>query len=293
MNLIAYARVSSEKQKEENTIELQGHAIASYCEKEGHNLIATFLDNGISGKGAQNATPSEIEDVANRVSVHAMFTFLKGRKDIDGVVVHRMDRWSRDEFVSEFLFRKLRQLDKVLVEANSGRTYESDKSSMIERRFKDFISHIECMTITERLKDGRAMNSGKGFFSGGKPPYGYKTERVKIDGKMRSKYVIDEEAMQVILSIGKMREKGIGYIEIADILNREGILSPSGKKWHNTTVHRTVHNPMLKGILKYAGNEAHLPDMAVNEVFFDTPHIAQKSKADRVLGKILQSLPTS
>lgn len=269
MNLIAYARVSSEKEKEENTIEIQGYAISEYCERENHGLVAIFYDNDISDKDLQYATFTDIEDIANRVSIiHEMFNFLKGREDIDGVVVHRMDRWARYEFVSEFLFRKLRQINRGLIEANSGTICKGDKNSMIERRFNDFISHIEYINIIEKLRDGRIMNASKGFFSGGKPPYGYKTERVKIDGKMRSKYVIDEEAMQVIIAIGKMREKGIGYIEIADILNREGILSPSGKKWHNSTVHRTVHNPMLKGILKYAGNEAHLPDMAISEVSF-------------------------
>jgi len=47
--LVNYCRKSTENQKEEGTIELQGKSLIKYTDKNGYELVKVFKDNRISG----------------------------------------------------------------------------------------------------------------------------------------------------------------------------------------------------------------------------------------------------
>ncbi len=80
MTLVGYARVSTENQKEEGTIEIQRAALIEYAEAKSYDLVQIFSDNGISGA----------KDLDNRPGLSEMFDYLEAQTDIDGVLIFKL-----------------------------------------------------------------------------------------------------------------------------------------------------------------------------------------------------------
>ena len=49
MNIAAYCRVSTDKSDQLNSLEAQKKFFMEYTEKNGHNLVRLYADEGISG----------------------------------------------------------------------------------------------------------------------------------------------------------------------------------------------------------------------------------------------------
>ena len=78
--LVGYARVSTDNQKDEGTIELQEIALKEYCASNGYMLDKVFRDDGVSGG---------LED---RPGLAEMFTYLETHNEIDSVLIYKLDR---------------------------------------------------------------------------------------------------------------------------------------------------------------------------------------------------------
>ena len=75
MKLIGYCRVSTENQKKEGTIELQRSNLTEYAEREGHELVRVFEDEGVSG------------GMEKRPGLARLFSYLEDKPDIGGVLI--------------------------------------------------------------------------------------------------------------------------------------------------------------------------------------------------------------
>ena len=54
MNIAAYCRVSTDKSDQLNSLEAQKKFFTEYTEKNGHNLVRLYADEGISGTKTKN-----------------------------------------------------------------------------------------------------------------------------------------------------------------------------------------------------------------------------------------------
>ena len=54
MNIAAYCRVSTDKSDQLNSLEAQKRFFTEYTEKNGHNLVRLYADEGISGTKTKN-----------------------------------------------------------------------------------------------------------------------------------------------------------------------------------------------------------------------------------------------
>ena len=80
-----YARVSTDSQR----VQPQACALAFHCRQEGSEVVAEYLDDGVSGTARFQARPAGarlLEDAAS------------GKFDV--VFVSRVDRWARDPAVA-------------------------------------------------------------------------------------------------------------------------------------------------------------------------------------------------
>ena len=116
LRIVAYCRVSTDNQKEEGTINLQVDAIREYCQKKGFDLVDTFKDEGVSGG---------LED---RPALVTFFNFLEGEegKEIQAVIVWKLDRLARDLYIQEHLIQKLELLEKRLISTKEANIDSSD-----------------------------------------------------------------------------------------------------------------------------------------------------------------------
>ena len=89
----AYARFSTDMQREES-IDAQFRAIKEYCSRNKISLINFFKDEGISGT------------TDNRPAFQEM---IKKAEEVDYIIVHKLDRFSRNKYDSAIYKRALHQ----------------------------------------------------------------------------------------------------------------------------------------------------------------------------------------
>ena len=92
-----YIRVSDESQIETNSLEAQRREIARYCQRQGHDLVRFYADEGVS---------AHTEQLVRRPQLLALLDD-SSRGQFDVVIVHTLDRWSRNVGVQRQALQRL------------------------------------------------------------------------------------------------------------------------------------------------------------------------------------------
>jgi len=244
--LVGYCRVSTDNQKEEGTIELQENSLKKYADKNGCELVKIFKDDGISGAS----------DLENRPGLAELFSYAESNKEIEGVLIFKLDRLARDLYIQEHLIKKLEGLNKKLISIEEPHLDSKDPMRKAFRQFMGIVSELEKAFITMRLSGGRINKAQKGGYAGGATALGYKTKNKKL--------IIDEKQAEIIRMIFKMkRYKRMGLREIARELNEKGLPAARGGKWYAGTIKYILENPLYKGIAHYKENNVKNKDLAL------------------------------
>jgi len=241
--IIAYCRVSTDNQKEEGTIELQVEAIKDYCKSRDLELVEIFKDEGISG------------GLENRPALADLFSFLEEVKDIDSVVIFKLDRLARDLYIQEHIIKKLEALNVGLISTKEPNLASDDPMRKAFRQFMGIVAELEKSFITMRLSGGRINKAKKGRYAGGGVAIGYKSEGKEL--------VISGEEAEIVKNIYKLRRSRKGLREIARTLNENNIPTARGGKWYAGTVKYILENPIYKGVLEYSTVECKRPDLVL------------------------------
>jgi site-specific DNA recombinase len=101
MKAVAYARYSSDNQREES-IDAQLRAIREYAEKENILIVHEYTDE------ARSATTDK------RPAFQQMMADLKTAR-VGAVIVHKLDRFSRDRYDSAFYKREMKKAGVRLI----------------------------------------------------------------------------------------------------------------------------------------------------------------------------------
>ena len=244
--LVGYCRVSTDNQKEEGTIEIQEKSLKGYVEKNICELVKVFKDNGISGG-------SELE---NRPGLVELFNYIENDKEIEGVLIFKLDRLARDLYIQEHLIKKLEELNKKLISIKEPHLDSKDPMRKAFRQFMGIVSELEKAFITMRLSGGRINKAQKGGYAGGAIALGYKTKNKIL--------IIDEKQAEIIRMIFKMkRYKRMGLREIARELNEKGVPTARGGKWYAGTIKYILENPLYRGMAHYKENNVKNKDLAL------------------------------
>lgn len=244
MRLVGYARVSTENQKEEGTIEIQRAALIEYAEAKSYDLVQIFSDNGISGA----------KDLDNRPGLSEMFDYLESQTDISGVLIFKLDRLARDLYIQEHLLRKLQDMNRALVSVKEPDICSNDPMRKAFRQFMGIVSELEKSFITMRLSGGRINKARKGSYAGGCPAYGYNAKNKEL--------AVNAEQADIIKNIFYLRDF-YSLREIANYLNQKGIPSARGRRWYAGTVKYILDNPLYRGVIEYANVRTAKVDLAL------------------------------
>ena len=103
MKVVAYTRVSTDKQAEEGLgLDVQRDAIRAWAKSLGHKVVDWTSDEGVSGSNGLD----------DRTGLFDAFNTIRtGRAK--GLVIYRLDRLSRDLIVQEQLLAELWRLGAV------------------------------------------------------------------------------------------------------------------------------------------------------------------------------------
>jgi site-specific DNA recombinase len=177
MAVAIYARVSTEEQRERQSIETQYEFGQRFCELHKLPVYRIFADNGISGTVPLDGRP----DGSQILREARLGKF-------DQLLVYKLDRLGRE---TRLILNAVADLEKLGVRVRS-MTEEFDASSatgkLMLTMLSGFASH-EREVIRERSVAGTNRVAESGAWMGGIVPYGYR----KVGEKRDARLVVSEE----------------------------------------------------------------------------------------------------
>lgn len=208
----------------ESQIELCLHEV-------GGDNYKIYQDKGYSGKNI------------DRPAFQDLLSDIKEGK-IKRVIVYRLDRISRS--VLDFA-NVIETFQKYGVEFNS--TMEKfDTSSPIGKAMLMIVmtfAQLERETIQQRVIDAYASRSKKGFYMGGKIPYGYSLKPTKIEGIKTGMYNPIPEERQIIELIFEMYSNPqTSFGDVMRYLENQNIKNRHNKNFNRSRLRDIVTNPV-------------------------------------------------
>ena len=235
MKVVLYARVSSHKQAEKDlSIGAQLRALRGFAHEQGWAVAGEFVDRAISGR------------TANRPGLRQMLRRIK-RGDVDAVLVWKLDRLARNVEVSAAIDGFLRRHGIKLISLHESFD-DSPQGRFIARTFEN-LAEFYSNNLSQDICRGIRELAQRGFYPHGRPPIGYTTVPVNDGTVARKKLVPDEVYAPVIRRIFSLYLSGKGGKEIASILNGEGVLTNTGKRWSAQRIYSILRNPIYVGDL--------------------------------------------
>ena len=230
-----YARVSSDKQREENTIASQTAALVAFAREQQFEVPQewVFEDDGYSGASLIRPGLERVRDLAAEGLIQA-------------VLIYAPDRLSRRYAHQILLIEELARagVETLFVRAPRGSTPEDE----LLVQFQGMIAEYERAQILERSRRGKRHRARQGevsVLSGA--PFGYRFIR-KTDHSA-AYYQIDEEQARVVRWMFELYSvAGLSIGAIARLLNEQTI--PTCKRrgrWERSTVWGMLRNPAYKG----------------------------------------------
>lgn len=234
LKLIGYCRVSTENQKDEGTIEHQVKDIENYAKQNGHHLAKVFRDNGVSGSLEWHQREGMVE----------LFNFMSEHRDIDGVLIYKLDRLARDLRVQENIIYDLQEKrKKTIISIKEPDLDSKDITRVLFRQMLSAVAQYERGLITMRMMNGRYKKAERGGFAGGATAYGYSAKNKELK--------IDKKQAEVVKRIFLMRKKKKSLREIVSALNNENIKTSRGGKWYAATIRYVLNNGLYGGTSIY------------------------------------------
>ncbi len=227
MNIAAYCRVSTDKTDQLNSLDAQKKFFSEYTEKNGHNLVRLYADEGISGTKIKNRKE-----------------FLQLMKDarqglFDMVVVKDISRFARN---TVDLLQSIRTLKALGIET----TFLTSNMTVLGQ--SEFVLTIfgalaqeESANTSKRVKFGKRMNAEKGRVPN--IVYGYD----KIIGDYFNLQINQKEADTVRQIFNWYTKEGYGAAKIANLLNEKGYRTKRNCKWSQNAICRILTNEIYTG----------------------------------------------
>ena len=254
-NATLYLRLSRDDgdKEESNSITGQRELLRDYISQRPElREYAVRVDDGFSGSTFERPSFQKmIEDVK------------AGRTDC--IIVKDLSRFGRNYLdAGEYIEKIFPFLGVRFIAVNDHYDSLGDKKASDDLiiPFKNLINEAYCRDISVKIRSQLEIKRKNGQFLGSFATFGYLK-----DEQNKNKLVVDEYAADIIRDIFKWKLEGVSPQDIADALNKLGILSPMEYKrslgmkfttsfktntkalWSAGTVIRILKNPIYTGIL--------------------------------------------
>jgi site-specific DNA recombinase len=234
MKAAIYARVSTDKQGRDQTIDSQLGPLRRWAAAHGHELKGehVYIDEGYSGVRLDRPALDRLRDAAR-----------EGEFDVVGVF--SPDRLARRYAYQVLLLEELRKA-ACAVEFIE-RPISDDPHDQLLLQIQGAIAEYERAVLAERFRRGKLQKARAGQWVGGRAPYGYRyvPKRDGVPGHL----VVDEAEAEVVRMLYRwlIEER----TTVRQILKRlaDGPWRPrNGKRlWSNSVVHRVLSDAVYTG----------------------------------------------
>ena len=222
-----YARQSIDKE-DSISIESQIELCLRESTSKEHKV---FKDKGYSGKNT------------DRPDFQEMMSLIR-RGGVSRVIVYRLDRISRSVLDFAGLINEFQKYGVEFVSI----TERFDTSTPIGKAMLMIVmifAQLERETIQQRVIDAYRSRSRKGFYMGGRIPYGFKLKNTVIDGIKTSMYeAIPEEIQVVELIYSLYEEPQTSLSDVMKYLYDNNIRNSDGKPFSRMRIRDIIVNPI-------------------------------------------------
>ena len=241
MRVAIYARVSTDAQEARGTIGSQLTLLRERVATEGHELVAEYTDDGLSGARLDRPGLDALRDAAEA-------------GQIEGVWCLSADRLARMYAYQVIVLDELSR-HGVTVRFHDTPQIEDDPQARLLTQVQGVIAEYERAKIAERYRRGKLWRARVGEVIAWKVPYGYR--RIPRVGERPAHLeVFEHEAAVVRRIFDDYVRKDISMRQIAKGLNRDGIRSPTGRAvWSVSTIGRILRNEAYIGRVYYNRTE--------------------------------------
>ena len=254
-NATLYLRLSRDDgdKEESNSITGQRELLRDYIsQRPEFREYAVRVDDGFSGSTFERPSFQKmIEDVK------------AGRTNC--IIVKDLSRFGRNYLdAGEYIEKIFPFLGVRFIAVNDNYDSLGDKkaSDDIIIPFKNLINEAYCRDISVKIRSQLEIKRKNGQFLGSFAAFGYLK-----DEQNKNKLVVDQYAADIVRDIFKWKLEGVSPQDIADALNKLGVLSPMEYKrslgmkfttsfktnskalWSAGTVIRVLKNPIYTGVL--------------------------------------------
>ncbi len=240
LRVAIYARVSSERQAQINTIASQIECLRQRVSQDGLKLEQemSFIDDGYSGSTLVRPALEQLRDQAAAGAINRLY-------------VHSPDRLSRHYAYQVLLVEELQRCGIELVFLNRPLTQGPEDDLLLQ--VQGVIAEYERAKIMERSRRGRQHAAKRGSVSVfGTAPYGYRYITRQMAGGEARLDVHLEEARVVRDIFRWIAIDRLGLNEVAKRLTRQGIQTSHGLAyWDRATIFGMLKNTAYIGMALY------------------------------------------
>ena len=254
MQAIAYFSINNDSGEKDDLSHLQG-AFLEFCERFGHNAVATFSDSEAAGHGAK---------------YDEMLKFLRESSREFLLVLSHPSSLGSDP---ASCVRKILELDSLGAKVACMDDDTPDPLQSIVRYW-----HISGSGGQRgaRIREGMMSRAirGEGL---GKPPFGY---RIGKSGKLE---VMPDESSTVHLIFELYTKRQMGMRKIVNHLNERSISTRNGRNWSIVTVRDVLRNRAYVGTYTRFGMRVPRNHSAIvdGQVFNQAQEVMSSRRTDR------------
>src|SRR6266700_4796386 len=203
--LAGYVRRSSEMQKDNYSIDAQKRAIIDAATIRGLPEPIFYLDDERSARG---------EQIANRPDFKRLLDDVEKNKGHMVVMVHTLDRWSRNVMVTLQSFRILSLSRTAFISLSEHIDYSTPEGMLQLTILAAFAAYFSDM-LAKHTSKGKGERAAQGLYNGD-VPFGYRWTGPKTPPEH------DPDEFPGLRMLGELRMQGYTADEIAERLNAAG-----------------------------------------------------------------------
>jgi site-specific DNA recombinase len=252
LRAVIYLRVSTAEQAATDygddgySIQAQAEACKRAAERLGADVVDEYVDRGKSARSA------------DRPQLQAMLRRLSSQKDIDFVIVHKIDRLARNRADDIQIVLAIRKAEAQLISATEN--IDETPSGTLLHAIMAAVAEFYSGNLAQEAKKGMQKKAELGG-TPGNAPIGYLNTRDRIDGKDIGIVVLDPERADHVR--WAFREFALGALSVralSDALNGRGMTQRATARnperpLRTSTVHRMLRNRYYLGLVTFNGVE--------------------------------------
>jgi site-specific DNA recombinase len=250
-----YARVSSDQQKEQNTIASQRAALLDYAQAHQYSVPPEWIfeDEGYSGSVLVRPGLERLRD-------------LVAEGAIETVLIYGPDRLSRNYAYQVVLMEEFERHGAQVLFLNAPAAETAEQRLLLQ--FQGMIAEYERAQIAERCRRGKRHRAKAGVVSvlSSVAPYGFRY--VKKSESAQAYYEVVEKEAQVVRQVFELYTmEGRSIRAIVKVLNAANTPTRSQKaRWIHATVWGMLKNPAYQGRACYGKTRPGPPSQRSNRI---------------------------